>query len=116
LLERGLRAFPDISKQQFGSSLRRCWCDRSVIVIFMLAMLVVATVIPVMISPVVAFVIMPVSIAVSITTNIFVVVPIVANKIHGPPAGVVLRAVFVPVPLVARRYMQVDRFCRDVMG
>ncbi len=44
-----------------------------------------------------------------VTWHVFAVVPIVANKIHGPTAGVIFSAVARPMPLVSRRYMQIDR-------
>jgi hypothetical protein len=47
-------------------------------------------------------------IMISMTRDIFVVVPIIANEVDRSAARVVLRAMFVPVLLMSRRDVQVD--------
>jgi len=46
---------------------------------------------------------------VAISRHVFLVVPVVPHEVDRPTAGVVLRAVFVPVFLVARWHVEVDR-------
>jgi len=45
----------------------------------------------------------------AIAGHVFIVVPIVAYEIYRPAAGMVLRAMFVPVLFMSRRDMQIDR-------
>jgi hypothetical protein len=48
-----------------------------------------------------------------VSRHVFIVVPVIAHEIDRPAAGVVLRAVFAPVFLVARRHVQVERRGRE---
>ncbi|HEV2702389.1 MAG TPA: hypothetical protein VGV09_12195 [Steroidobacteraceae bacterium] len=72
-----------------------------VMVMAVIAALVVVTVTMVPIESAVP-IIMPVA------RHIFAVVPIIANEVHGPTAGVIFRTVARPVLLLSRPYVQVD--------
>ena len=44
-----------------------------------------------------------------VSRHVFVVVPVIAHEVDPPAAGVVLRTMHAPVPLVPRRHVQVNR-------
>lgn len=65
--------------------------------------------------PVAAVIIMAVATALFvIARHIFIPVPVVPDKIHGPAARLVLSAMLLPMLFVAGRHMQIDRLA-DVM-
>lgn len=77
----------------------------------MVVIMVVVSVIPVALAMV--SVMSPIPVIMPVTRHVYPVVPIVANKVHGATTGVILRAVARPVPLVSRRYMQIDRYITE---
>jgi len=53
--------------------------------------------------------------ALSVARHILIVVPIIPHKVDGPAACVVLPAVLVPVLLMSRWHVQIDRLRCDVL-
>ncbi len=54
-----------------------------------------------------------VAVLVLVSRHVFVVVPVIAHEVDPPAAGVVLRTMLAPVLLVPRRYVKVNRRCRN---
>ena len=50
-----------------------------------------------------------VTMVLAVSRDIGLLIPLVADKIHGLTTGVVLRAVLTPTPFVTRRHMQIQR-------
>jgi len=63
-------------------------------------MLVVATI---------AVAMLAVSALVLESRHVFIVVPVIAYEVDAPAAGIVLSTMLIPVPLVTRRHVQVNR-------
>ena len=65
---------------------------------------------------VVVVVVVAVVVVVVVVVNVFLVVPVIAYEIDGPPAGVIFAAMLLPVFLVARTYVQIHRWSLGVLG
>jgi len=77
-----------------------------IVVVVVSAVVVISGAVAIM---VVVVVTVPTLIMVLMARRILAGVPIVANKIHGPAARVIFRAMSCPMPFLSRRHMQVHR-------
>ena len=77
-------------------------------VIVVMIMIMIMVVIMVVIVPTI-MVASAILVMMLVARYVFMLVPVVPDEVHGPPAGVVLSAVPCPMLLVARRHMKIYR-------